>query len=39
MVDWERGFFAVLRPLRAAHHKTLSDASLRELYGEQPDLI
>lgn len=33
MIDWEAGILAALRPLLAAHHRTLSDEGLLELYG------
>ncbi len=34
LIDWESGIFAVLRPILAAHNKTLSDSALLKLYGE-----
>lgn len=34
LIDWESGIFAALRPVLAAHHKTLPDATLLELYGQ-----
>lgn len=34
MIDWEKGIFSALRPILAAHGKTLSDFALLELYSE-----
>ena len=34
MIDWEKGIFSALRPILAAHGKTLSDFDLLELYSE-----
>jgi 2-haloacid dehalogenase len=34
LIDWETGIFGALRPLLAAHGKTLSDFQLLELYSE-----
>lgn len=34
MIDWESGIFAGLRPVLAAHKKSISDAALLELYSE-----
>ena len=34
LIDWETGIFSALRPVLAAHKKTLTDAQLLELYGE-----
>jgi len=34
LIDWESGIFSALRPILAAHGKTLSDSTLLELYGE-----
>ncbi len=34
LIDWETGIFSALRPILAAHNKTMSNASLLELYGE-----
>ena len=34
LINWEAGIFSVLRPLLAAHGKTMPDAELLELYGE-----
>jgi 2-haloacid dehalogenase len=34
LMDWESGIFAALRPILAAHGKTIPDAQLLELYGE-----
>jgi 2-haloacid dehalogenase len=34
LIDWESGIFSALRPILAAHGKTLGDAQLLELYGE-----
>ena len=34
LIDWESGIFSALRPILAAHGKTISDSSLLELYGE-----
>jgi 2-haloacid dehalogenase len=34
LIDWESGILAALRPLMAAHGKSLADEKLLELYGE-----
>jgi 2-haloacid dehalogenase len=34
MIDWESGIFSALRPILAAHGKTISDFALLELYSE-----
>jgi 2-haloacid dehalogenase len=34
LIDWESGILAALRPLLAAHGKSLADDKLLELYGE-----
>ncbi len=34
LIDWETGIFSALRPILAAHKKTLSDAQLLALYSE-----
>jgi 2-haloacid dehalogenase len=34
LIDWESGIFSVLRPVLAAHGKTISDIALLELYAE-----
>jgi 2-haloacid dehalogenase len=34
LIDWETGIFGALRPLLAAHGKTVSDFQLLELYSE-----
>ena len=34
LIDWETGIFSALRPILAAHDKTLADSALLELYGE-----
>jgi len=34
LIDWESGIFAALRPVLAAHNKTLSDSALLKLYAE-----
>ncbi len=34
LIDWESGILAALRPLMAAHGKSLADDKLLELYGE-----
>jgi 2-haloacid dehalogenase len=34
LIDWESGIFSALRPILAAHGKTLSDFQLLELYSE-----
>ncbi|HEV2022785.1 MAG TPA: haloacid dehalogenase type II [Terriglobales bacterium] len=34
LIDWESGILAALRPLMAAHGKSLTDEKLLELYGE-----
>jgi len=39
LIDWKSCIFSALHSLIAAHHKTLSDAALDELYAEQADLI
>ena len=33
LIDWETGLLAALRPIVAAHHRTLGDEGLLELYG------
>jgi 2-haloacid dehalogenase len=34
LIDWETGIFSALRPILAAHSKTIADPALLELYGE-----
>ncbi len=34
LIDWESGIFGALRPILAAHNKTLPDSALLKLYGE-----
>src|SRR5580704_2805353 len=34
LIDWETGIFGALRPILAAHGKTVSDAALLELFSE-----
>src|ERR1700690_478520 len=34
LIDWETGIFSALRPVLAAHGKTLPDAELLRLYSE-----
>jgi 2-haloacid dehalogenase len=34
LIDWETGIFSALRPILAAHGKTITDAELLRLYGE-----
>jgi 2-haloacid dehalogenase len=34
LIDWESGIFSALRPVLAAHGKSISDAELLTLYGE-----
>jgi 2-haloacid dehalogenase len=34
LIDWESGIFSALRPILAAHGKSISDAQLLEMYGE-----
>jgi 2-haloacid dehalogenase len=34
LIDWESGIFSALRPMLAAHGKSISDAELLALYGE-----
>ena len=34
LIDWESGIFSALRPVLAAHGKSISDAELLALYGE-----
>jgi 2-haloacid dehalogenase len=34
LIDWESGIFAALRPILAAHKRTLSDSALLKLYSE-----
>lgn len=34
LIDWETGIFSVLKPLLAAHGKSIADTELLELYGE-----
>ena len=33
LIDWETGILGALRPILAAHHRTLSEEGLLELYG------
>jgi 2-haloacid dehalogenase len=34
LIDWETGIFAALKPVLAAHGKSINDTELLELYGE-----
>jgi 2-haloacid dehalogenase len=34
LIDWETGIFSALRPILAAHGKTIADAELLRLYAE-----
>jgi 2-haloacid dehalogenase len=34
LIDWESGIFSALRPILAAHGKTMADSDLLEMYGE-----
>jgi 2-haloacid dehalogenase len=34
LIDWETGIFSTLRPILAAHGKTISDSELLRLYSE-----
>jgi len=34
LIDWETGIFTALKPILAAHRKSIPDAQLLELYGE-----
>ncbi len=34
LIDWETGIFSALKPVLAAHGKSVSDADILELYGE-----
>lgn len=34
LIDWESGIFSALKPVLAAHGKSIPDAQLLELYGE-----
>jgi 2-haloacid dehalogenase len=34
LIDWETGILRALRPILAAHKKTIDDASLLKLYGD-----
>ena len=34
LIDWDTGIFAVLKPILAAHGKSVPDAKLLELYGD-----
>lgn len=34
LIDWESGIFSALKPVLAAHGKSIPDATLLELYGE-----
>jgi 2-haloacid dehalogenase len=34
MIDWETGIFSALRPILAAHHKSVPDPALLEMYSE-----
>lgn len=34
LIDWDTGIFAALKPILAAHGKSLPDAKLLELYGD-----
>jgi len=34
MIDWETGIFSALRPILAAHKKSIADSALLEMYSE-----
>jgi len=34
LINWEAGIFSALRPILAAHDKSISDAKLLEMYGD-----
>ena len=34
LIDWETGIFSALRPVLAAHGKSIADAELLKLYSE-----
>src|SRR6516225_4390896 len=34
LIDWESGIFSAMRPILAAHGKSLSDVEVLSLYGE-----
>jgi len=34
LIDWETGIFSALRPILAAHGKSISDVQLLEMYGD-----
>jgi len=34
LIDWESGIFSALRPILAAHGKSIPDAQVLEMYGE-----
>jgi 2-haloacid dehalogenase len=34
MIDWETGIFSALRPILAAHNKSIPDSALLQLYSE-----
>src|SRR5580698_1548373 len=34
MIDWETGIFSALRPILAAHRKSIPDSDLLQLYSE-----
>jgi 2-haloacid dehalogenase len=34
MIDWETGIFSALRPILAAHNKSIADSGLLEMYSE-----
>jgi 2-haloacid dehalogenase len=34
LIDWETGIFSAMRPILAAHGKTIADSELLRLYGE-----
>ena len=34
MIDWETGIFSALRPILAAHKKSIADSELLQLYSE-----
>jgi len=34
LIDWEKGIFSALRPILAAHGRSMSDSAILELYGE-----
>ena len=34
LIDWERGIFSALRPILAAHGKTIADPDFLRLYSE-----